>query len=1320
MVEGKEEKKITDLPGIGPSSAKKLEDAGIFDLMGLAVMSPADLSELAGVGEAVARKAIQAARKMMDLGFQDGLEFEKKREEVKYITTGSKNIDNLLGGKGVESGAITEAYGAYGSGKCVTKNTAVSYFNDDTMHLQDIQDVYKKYNQEEFEFEEGKAIPLSTVKVLCFSDNRLEIKKASHLYKEKVKKILKIRTRRGRILEVTKKHQLLTFDNKLCWKNSVDLNKDDAIAYPKEFNIPNEANKLSEDDAYFLGLFVAEGTHHPFSLCNSNEILINWTKNYINKRFEYIPTIKAYKRNENPVYTILLRNPTKSIMYGLENTNSSDKFIPEIIFNSNKGVISSFLAGYLEGDGEIAKDIVAATTKSKKLASQLTYLFLRLGISTTLSKKRVKGEEFFIVFVVGEDREKINDFPFKFKKAEFLGVNSEFGVPKQIVAFLREKYKETIGGGRGRQRKEIGKTNSDSMVYRHLTHNEIVANINSGTFNGIRNLFSEGKSYIEEAIKLLENNLSNENIREISSKLPFAFNSIANKLGIKKSSIRNYNLRKIPEKRKEILKSILLEGLIERKEKIEDTLKVMEKIDGIGWDLVDSIEEVDYDDYVYDFVVPEAHSFIGGNMPTMMHNTQLGLQLAVNVQLPLDKGGANGKAVLIDTEATFRPERIKQIAEGIGASPEKVLKNIFVARAFNSDHQILLLDKITEMIKNGEPIKLVVIDSLTAHFRAEFAGRGQLADRQQKLNKYLHNLMKLAEQHNLAVYVTNQVMANPAQMFGDPTVAVGGNIVGHACLTGDSLIQLADGRIVSIRDMKQEKVISGILNELKLEKADSDLVFINPSIEEVYNIKTTNQIKCSGLHRFFTIDNFEVVEKEAKDLGEGDFVMQAGKIVIEGEEQTLPKIKINKIAKLSLEDAKRVKEELKKENKTREEVCGEIGITKRQFRRVLNQNWPTSINVLENLENRFGLQLQLIPVQTCKHRDLILPEVMNSKLGKICGYFLGDGNFEARGLRFRDARSEVLQSYSHLFKKVFNIEGSITKLQNKNCYTLNINSKEISEFFKLVLPDIFDYIGKSKNDVVKNFIKGFFDAEGHADKKRAYVSASQKNKTILRYLQLFLLRFGIRSTIKFDIGKKKINILRVIDKDVEGYLQIGFTARDKQETLLGQVKRHKAKYSYEMMPVKRNDLKELLKACNIRFSKVIRSRTEDYKWVSRKELLKAFLALMNCKIEDRQIKQKIEFIFKLLDSNIRFEKIREISMSQNSNKELFFDFSVPENENYIANGFIVHNSTYRMYLRRGKKDSRVAKLIDSPNLPDNETIFFLTKEGIRDGQVEEE
>ena len=110
------EPQITDLPGIGPAVAAKLESAGVYDMMSLAVMNPSVLSDVAGVGAGVARKAIQAARTMLDLGFQTGIEYAKKRDNVSYITMGSENLNELLGGKGIVSRSITEAYGAYGSG----------------------------------------------------------------------------------------------------------------------------------------------------------------------------------------------------------------------------------------------------------------------------------------------------------------------------------------------------------------------------------------------------------------------------------------------------------------------------------------------------------------------------------------------------------------------------------------------------------------------------------------------------------------------------------------------------------------------------------------------------------------------------------------------------------------------------------------------------------------------------------------------------------------------------------------------------------------------------------------------------------------------------------------------------------------------------------------------------------------------------------------------------------------------------------------------------------------------------------------------------
>ncbi len=696
--------------------------------------------------------------------------------------------------------------------------------------------------------------------------------------------------------------------------------------------------------------------------------------------------------------------------------------------------------------------------------------------------------------------------------------------------------------------------------------------------------------------------------------------------------------------------------------------------------------------------------------------TQLGLTLAVNVQLPIEKGGANGKAVFIDTEGTFRPSRIKQIAEHFGASSDKVLKNILVARAFNSDHQILLLEKVTEMIKGGEPIKLVVIDSLTAHFRAEFAGRGQLADRQQKLNRYMHDLMRLAETHNLAVYVTNQVMANPAQMFGDPTTAIGGHIIGHACLTRDSLIQLADGSIKEIIDVNKDKVFSGNFKNLKFENSDSDIKFINPNINTIHEIKTTSNISCSPLHRFFTIDNFSIVEKEAKDLNEGDFIAQANKIEIKGEEQKLPLINVKRIGKISNEDSDKIKKHLNENSVTRKEICRKIGITPRQFRRVLNQSYPTNLETFNKLKNYFSgrLQLQVVPVQTYKHRDLIMPSFMTPDLAQICGYFIGDGNFEEGGLRFRDERQGILECYRNLFKSIFNINGGISKMKDKSCFTFNINSNEIKNLFKLILPDIFDYIGKSKNEVVGRFIRGFVDAEGYIDKKKPKITIAQKEKQILRYLQLFLLRFGIRSFLRFDVGRKKISNLSVRNRNIIDYLQIGFSALDKQKQLLKWVNYCGKTYIKEMMPIKRKDIWNLLKNGGLKPSLIIKSRLECYKWINKRELEKSLNALMNIRIKDRQIKQKIDFIFKLLNSSFIFEKIRKIEISENKNKKLFYDFSVRDNENYLANGFIVHNSTYRIYLRRGKKGSRVAKLIDSPNLPDNECVFFVTDKGVVD------
>ncbi len=159
--------------------------------------------------------------------------------------------------------------------------------------------------------------------------------------------------------------------------------------------------------------------------------------------------------------------------------------------------------------------------------------------------------------------------------------------------------------------------------------------------------------------------------------------------------------------------------------------------------------------------------------------TQLAHQIAVNVQMPVAQGGLGGEVVYIDTESTFRPERIVDMAKGAGLDPAAALQRIHVARAYNSNHQMLLVQRAQELARE-KPIRLLVVDSLTSHFRSEYMGRAELAPRQQQLNRHLHELLRFADMYNAAIVVTNQVSARPDILFGDPTRPIGGNIVAHA------------------------------------------------------------------------------------------------------------------------------------------------------------------------------------------------------------------------------------------------------------------------------------------------------------------------------------------------------------------------------------------------------------------------------------------------------------------------------------------------------------------------------------------------------------
>lgn len=189
-------------------------------------------------------------------------------------------------------------------------------------------------------------------------------------------------------------------------------------------------------------------------------------------------------------------------------------------------------------------------------------------------------------------------------------------------------------------------------------------------------------------------------------------------------------------------------------------------------------------------------SILGGGIMTMSitevfgefrcGKTQLSHTLCVTTQLPKDMGGGEGKVAYIDTEGTFRPERIRDIAEKYDLDPEACLDNVAYARALNSEHQMELVEQLGSKLSGGH-YRLIIVDSIMANFRVDYSGRGELNERQQKLNQHLFKLNRLAEEFNVAVFMTNQVQSDPgaSSLFAaaDGRKPVGGHVLAHASAT---------------------------------------------------------------------------------------------------------------------------------------------------------------------------------------------------------------------------------------------------------------------------------------------------------------------------------------------------------------------------------------------------------------------------------------------------------------------------------------------------------------------------------------------------------
>jgi len=786
---------IEELPGIGKSIAEKLRDSGYSTVEAIAAASIGELKDV-GLGETSAIKIVNAAKEAVGgMGFETGLDVLKKREQVGKLSTNSKELNALLGG-GVETQAITELFGKFGSGKTQLGHqlavnvqlpkkeggldgTAI-YIDTENSLPYDEQILIKEDNRYEFRkigdlvedaLKKGRVDKFGKTLSTSYNPNKTEIVGfdpsnyraktfgITGFMKHPAKDIYLVKLKSGREVKVTKYHNFFSLDDQgeLVETSTSDLKVGSFIAVPSNLPVISEEVNLDLPDLFekagFMGFYIRGGSRFKGALRGNKDL----RKIAINNGFRH-GDVDNWKHRACVPLTIfqkirdsLPEGCMEELKIGSWSRSSALPVkikIDEIFLR----YIASFIA---EGCiTEVNNRVIVTTSdeKVKKWVSDFAEQFNlhiqkpRNGVDLVITSKTL------IAFLHALD---IGNNAYEKKLPPFI-----LGMPEEAKTEFLKSYIKCDGNINEITGQTSCETVSDNLANSTLylatsmgipARNHKIKRRYNGRDSITYNLQFATNPSRETELNYIPNQIGSL-FREARENANLTMEELATALGYRTSTSiwqveSEKRIKKISrEKVKRFIKALNEKGWYPKLKNIE---KIMEG--DIWFDEVVKIEPVGFET-TYDVeVMPDERrieNFVAGRGGIFLHNT-------------------------------FRPERIQQMSSALGLDPNETLKNIHVARAYNSDHQMLLAEKAAELA-NEYGTRLVVVDSLTAHFRAEYVGRGTLAERQQKLNRLLHILQrKLSDPYNIAVVVTNQVMARPDIMFGDPTTPIGGHIVGH-------------------------------------------------------------------------------------------------------------------------------------------------------------------------------------------------------------------------------------------------------------------------------------------------------------------------------------------------------------------------------------------------------------------------------------------------------------------------------------------------------------------------------------------------------------
>ncbi len=563
------------------------------------------------------------------------------------------------------------------------------------------------------------------------------------------------------------------------------------------------------------------------------------------------------------------------------------------------------------------------------------------------------------------------------------------------------------------------------------------------------------------------------------------------------------------------------------------------------------------------------------------------------------------------------------------------------------------------------------------------------------------------------------------EVLGHFTSGVAGKTrAGGQCLMGDSLVQLSDGNIVRIEAVGNPSSVKSVdFGDYSIQ----DSFILNKWTANKFNaLKIITRhprltIACSKDHQFFCWDHGKIEEKAAEELKENDFLIMPERVHVTTRVQKLDSNCFNSYS-VSKKGLKAIIETRKKLGLSQKEFGKTIGVHQASVSRFELGKFNPRVCYLKRICNGLSIDMDGFISEFCKPKSILsLPSELGKDFAQIIGYLLGDGNMEDERLSFYEGEKETALFYEKLLKKAFNAKTRVRFRADKNYYELRCQGKPIVRMITQEFPEaskardstIPRKILKSDNRILAAFLRGLFDAEGYVTKRR--LSAGMNNETLVKQIQMSLLRFGILSSVhEYDNKRNPYSNNRRFTLDIaEGQslkafeAHIGFSFRRKLGKLKELANSKKNRSCVRPVFVSGKEIRRVFEShgLNTQAFPAVSDFFRNQKMMGKDTFQKSIIE----KIKDKRLAKKFKAIANIPLLPIKIHKIEKINLPTK-----MYDITV-KTPNFISNGLIAHNSAHRFERLREEAAQdfykRISEKMNEMFLPYNDKLKGLIVSG---------